>query len=116
MRCLQCSEECLVTGSWDTQCIVWDIVQSLPLAVLSGHTSCVSCIDMDSGRMYVRLSVCLYSEQLQVWFVWLFVTTPPSPPLRCRVTGSYDCTVRVWHASLWHCMHVIHAHNGERPH
>ena len=39
--------------------------------------------------------------------------SPPSPLLPCRVTGSYDCTVRVWHASQWHCMHVIHAHKCE---
>ena len=83
VRCLRCSEDCLVTGSWDTQCIVWDLIQSLPLAVLTGHTGCISCMDMADGHMYVCF-VC--SWQSQVRFVCLFCNCSlPSPLLYFHV-------------------------------
>ena len=58
MRCLQYDDNILVTGSWDTTCLVWDMVQGGVVTELSGHAEGVLCLKFDHKHM-LALSTCV---------------------------------------------------------
>lgn len=51
IRCLQFNEQYIVSGSWDMSIRVWDIVKFTQVALLSGHSGVVSCLQFNKNYL-----------------------------------------------------------------
>lgn len=99
----------IVSGSWDKTVIVWSAINFVPIHVLRGHQDFVTSVSISSNGKYVVSSS---DYTVKIWetshgqeIVCKNTTNTHerkvssvcfSPDGTFAVSGSYDCTLRIW--------------------
>ncbi|XP_070560370.1 uncharacterized protein [Ptychodera flava] len=98
ITCVDCDEVFIVTGSRDTTVKVWDGETGLELCSLGGHTATVTVVRLLSNDEGQRIDI--LTEDLD-----------DDENSRIAISGSLDCSIKVWNITEGHLLKSIYAYN-----
>lgn len=114
----------LVSGSTDKTARVWDMTNSKPLKVLTGHTDSIWSVALSQ---FAKICVTASNDKTaRVWDIeagstlrilighsnWVYSTSISTDGKRC-LTGSFDCTVRLWDTQTGETLRTLMGHKKE---
>ncbi|GAA5835175.1 hypothetical protein JCM3766R1_006892 [Sporobolomyces carnicolor] len=121
VRAVAAAGRTVVSGSYDNNVRVWDLLTGECKHVLEGHTLKVYSVVLDHGRKQcasgsmdgtVRLWSTETGEQLHTLDGHSSLVGLLGLSRRCLVSAAADWTLRIWNPETGECRHALNAHQG----